>query len=139
MKNSKFCILSIMRSRFRAGIAISILLALASCGGDAESIPSQQWQGITIHVQSRPSPPEPGMNEFLVIATYKSGKPGYDLFVRLRTRDGDPWREAIEDGEEGVYRRAVYVPDSEHAVLQMKIKRNDTESILHFPLRVETK
>jgi hypothetical protein len=139
MKNSKFCIFSLMRSRFRAGIVASILLALASCGGDTERIPSQQWQGMTIHVQSRPSPPQPGMNEFLVIATYKSGKPGYDLFVRLRTQDGDPWREAIEDGDEGVYRRAIYVPDTVDAVLQMKIKRNDAESILRFPLRVETK
>lgn len=128
-----------MNTRLRTGITAAVMLVLASCGGEAENIPSQEWQGMTIHVESRPSPPEPGMNEFLVIATEKSGRPGYDLFVRLRARDGDPWREAIEDGQEGVYRRAIEVPTGPHAILQVKIKRKDTESVLRFPIQVASK
>jgi hypothetical protein len=117
-------------------IAIILLLSVGGCG-EAVNIPPQQWQDMTIHVESRPSPPRPGMNEFLVIATDSHGRPGYDLFILLRARDQDRWTEAIEDGEEGVYRRAVEVASGSHPELQVKIRRNKAETILYFPLRAK--
>jgi hypothetical protein len=118
-------------------IGMILLLSAGGCG-EAADIPSQHWQDMTIHVESRPSPPRPGMNEFLVIATDTNGKPGYDLFILLRASDQDRWTEAIEDGQEGVYRRAVKVEPGRHPELQVKIRRDNEGTILHFPLRVKS-
>ena len=118
-------------------IALFLLAVLTACGGDpAMDAPVQKWQGMEVRVESRPSPPSTGMNEFLVMATGERGRPVYDLIVSLRTDDKDEWKQAIQDGQVGVYRRAADVEPGTRSVLQVQIKRNGTESILRFPLKV---
>ncbi len=96
----------------------------------------QNWQGMEVRVETRPSPPRIGMNESLILVTGEHHRPIYDLMVSLRTSDQDPWKQAIQDGQVGVYRRAVEVAPGTRSVLQVQIKRNGTESILRFPLNL---
>ncbi len=117
--------------------AMTLLALVAGCGKPSEDIPPQMWENMEVRVESRPSPPRVGMDEFLVMVTDRRGHPGYDLIVSLRTSDQDPWKQAIEDGQVGVYRRAVEVGPGARAVLQVQIRRRDTESVLYFPLKIE--
>ena len=117
--------------------ALFVLGVLAACGGDhAMDIPAQKWRDVDIRVEVRPSPPRAGMSEFLVMTAGERGRPVYDLIVSLRTDDHDEWKQAIQDGQVGVYRRAVEVAPGTRSVLQVQIKRNGEESILRFPLNV---
>ena len=114
-----------------------ILVILSACGGDKlAEIPAQKWQGVEVRVEVRPNPPRAGMNEFLVMATGERGRPAYDLIVSIRTDDRDEWKQAIEDGQVGVYRRAAEVEPGARSVLQVQVKRNGEESILRFPLNL---
>lgn len=118
-------------------IKLFFLLLLAACGGDrvADTQP-QTWQDAAVQVESRPSPPRPGMNEFLVIVTGKGG-PIHDIMVSIRTDDQDPWVQAIQDGDIGVFRRAAQVAPGTRSVLQVQIKRNGgAEGVLRFPLNL---
>jgi hypothetical protein len=126
--------------RYAWGKLTSILLLalLAACGGErAADTPPQQWQNLEVKVESRPSPPRMGMNEVLVMVTDGRGRPGYDVMVSLRTSDQDPWKQAIEDGQVGVYRRAVEFAPGARSVLQVQLKRNDKEGVLLFPVAVQ--
>lgn len=117
-------------------IKLSLLVLLAACGGDhAADTQPQKWQGAEVRVESRPSPPRPGVNEFLVIVTGERG-PIHDIMVSIRTDDQDQWIQAIQDGEVGVYRRAAKVAPGNRSVLQVKIKRNGAEGVLRFPLNL---
>jgi hypothetical protein len=114
-----------------------LLGMLSACGGEqAADSPPQQWQNMEVRVESRPSPPRPGMNEFLVLVTNAHGRVDSDLIVSLRTSDQDPWKQAMQDGLMGVYRRAVEVAQGSRSVLQVQIKYNGKESELRFPLNV---
>ncbi len=110
---------------------------LSACGGDIDSAPSQNWQGVNVQIESRPSPPQVGMNEFLIMATNQRGQPVYDLIVSIRTSNQDPWVQAIEDGQMGVYRRAAEVGPGERSTMQVQIMRDGVKSELRFPLKVE--
>lgn len=119
-------------------MCLSLLLLLAACSGGDGSAPDaqpQMWQGAEVRVESRPSPPREGVNEFLVIVTGKRG-PVHDIMVSVRTDTDDPWVQAIQDGEVGVYRRAARVGTGDRSVLQVQIKRNGAEEVLLFPLNV---
>lgn len=106
---------------------------LAACGGDVtQQLPPQQWQGLEVRVEARPSPLHDGTSEFLVMVADSRGKPAYNLIVSMRTNDSEPWKQAIEDGQVGVYRRGIKAESG--AVLQVQIKRNDAEGLLRFPL-----
>lgn len=109
---------------------------LVACSGDrvADTQP-QKWQDAEVRVESRPSPPRPGVNEFLVIVTGKRG-PVHDIMVSVRTDDQDQWIQAIQDGEVGVYRRAAKVALGTRSVLQVQIKHNGAEGVLRFPLNL---
>jgi len=62
-------------------------------------------------------------------------RPVHDLIVSLRTSDDQKWRQAIQDGRTGVYRRAVRVDDPRTQVLQVKLqRRNGEEALLRFPI-----
>jgi hypothetical protein len=119
--------------------ALLLSCALSACGGSepAAEIPAQKWQDADVRVESRPSPPKPGMNEILVMVTGERGRPVYDLVVSLRTDDNDAWKQAIQDGRVGVYRRAVEVRPGARSTLQVQIRRNDAESVLRFPLALD--
>ena len=109
-------------------------LALWACGSDASyTLGQQQWGEVSIQIQSRPAPVAVGMNEFLIIATDARGGPVHDLLVDLRMKDGDDWRQAIQDGFSGVYRKALAV-DSLQEQLQVRIKRGAAETALRFPV-----
>jgi len=112
------------------------LLLLTACGGDriADTQP-QKWQGAEVRVESRPSPPQPGKNEFLIIVTGERG-PIHDIMVSVRTDDQDQWVQAIQDGDIGVYRRAATVAPGTRSVLQVQVKRNGAEGVLRFPLKL---
>ena len=112
-----------------------VLLSGCSSKPDLDAIP-QQWQGLDVRLESRPSPPAAGMNEFLVIVTDQHGQPAWNCMINIRTADADPWKQAIQDGREGVYRRAALLGEGERSILQVKIKRGDTESTLRFPLNL---
>lgn len=117
-------------------IKLLFLLLLTACGGSrvADTQP-QKWQDAEVRVESRPSPPRSGVNEFLVIVTGKRG-PVHDIMVSVRTDDQDQWIQAIQDGEVGVYRRAAKVAPGTRSVLQVQMKRNGVEGILRFPLNL---
>lgn len=89
-----------------------------------------------VSIESRPNPPAPGMNEILVMVTGDRGRPAYDLMVSLRTSDQDEWKQAIQDGLIGVYRRAVDVEPGTRSTLQVQIKHNGEQSVLRFQLPV---
>ncbi len=112
-------------------------LLLAACGSPEPQfeIPVQKWEDTVIEIQSRPTPVRPGMNEFLVIATLERGKPVHDLIVELRGAPSDKWRQAIQDGHSGVYRKAVSIPQSSHYLyVQLRRKRTDEAVELTFDL-----
>ena len=116
-------------------VAFLLLGILSACDDQAGNIPSQNWQGVDVHVETRPSPPRDGMNEFLIMTTNKRGQPIFDLIVSIRTSDQDPWVQAIEDGQMGVYRRAAEISPGTRSVVQVQIMRNGEESVLRFPVR----
>ncbi|MBI1174498.1 MAG: hypothetical protein GC139_04430 [Sideroxydans sp.] len=117
--------------------AALLAVLLSACSGAADNIPPQKWQNLDVRVETRPSPPRTGMNEILVMVTDERGRPGYNLLVSLRGSDEDRWVQAIEDGQVGVYRRAVAFPPGAKAVLQIQIKRGNEESELRFPLQMQ--
>lgn len=126
-----------LRREYVKYIKLFFLLLLAACGGErrvADTQP-QKWQGAEVRIESRPSPPRPGKNEFLVIVTGERG-PIHDIMVSVRTDDQDQWVQAIQDGDIGVYRRAAQVAPGTRSVLQVQIKRNGAEGVLRFPLNL---
>jgi len=112
------------------------MLAACSGGDEAVQVPAQAWQGLEVRVESRPSPPRAGANEFLVIVSEKRGKPAHNLVVSLRTSDRDDWKQAIQDGQVGVYRRAIEARPGERSTLQVQLKGRGAEGVLRFPLQL---
>ncbi len=112
-------------------------LALCGCGGGTQDSPIVHWRDLDVHVESRSYSPIPEMRELLVFVNRKSALPAWDCRVDLRTSDADPWKQAIEDGRVGVYRRAAKVDDREHSVLQIWIRAEGTETVLRIPLAVQ--
>lgn len=97
-------------------------------------MPAKTWEDITIQVETRPPLLEKGMNEFLVIATKTDKRPAHNLVVSLRINDSGPWHQAIQDGEVGVYRRAINTSMPKTDVLFVRLVRDNREGILEFPL-----
>ncbi len=118
--------------RMLAGLAFGLLTA---CGADtAQNQPPQRWQNLDVQIESRPNPPRAGMNEFLVMVNDSRGRPAHDLVVSLRSGDADPWKQAIQDGQVGVYRTAVKIEPGANPVLQVQLQGKDAEGVLRFPL-----
>jgi hypothetical protein len=122
----------------RYGSVVLVAAGLVACGtaNDAAAPPPQQWGNATIAVQTRPMPPRVGMNEFLVIGTKAGGKPAWDMVVMLRTDDGESWRQAIQDGESGVYRKALPL-DAGQQALHVMLRRGAEETVLEYPFSVQ--
>jgi len=133
-----------MRSFFCSSITALLVTGwLTGCGGkNAENrfiIPAQSWQDIEIRVETRPEPVRVGMNEFIIIINdhLKKIRPAYDYIVDIRTSNRYPWRQAIQDGHSGVYRRAVPLDQIKHPVLQVRIEKEiqgGGRTTLFFPL-----
>ena len=115
----------------------ALMLALFACSTDTQVSPAENWRDLQIHVESRSYAPIPGMKELLVFINRNRVLPAWDCRVDLRTSDADPWKQAIEDGHVGVYRRAAKVDANEHSVLQIWIHAEGEETVLRFPLEVQ--
>ena len=117
----------------RAAMAAMVLM-LSGCSGGTQDSPTAYWRDLQIHVESRSYSPIPGMRELLVFVNRGPTLPAWDCRIDLRTSDADPWKQAIEDGHVGVYRRAAKVDDREHSVLQVWIRAEGNETVLRIPL-----
>ncbi|MGO9039201.1 MAG: hypothetical protein ACLPX1_02205 [Steroidobacteraceae bacterium] len=124
-----------LRSRW-CGIALG--LALCGCSGPVQDTATVNWRDLQVHVESRSYGPIPGMKELLVFVNRNGSLPAWDCRVELRTSDADPWKQAIEDGYVGVYRRAAKVDEGEHSVLQVRLSAEGSETVLHIPLMRNT-
>jgi hypothetical protein len=113
----------------------ALVLALPACTGGTQDSPTETWRDLQVHVESRSYGPIPEMKELLVFVNRNGTLPAWDCRVDLRTSDADPWKQAIEDGRVGVYRRAAKVDQGAHSVLQVWIRAEGTETVLRIPLR----
>ena len=129
----------------RFGVLALFLLVLSGCADEqAVLLGPQQWQDLEFVVEIRPSPIRAGMNEFIVIASRDVYKPGIGLIVDIRANEKMAWRQAIQDGFTGVYRRAVRVNNPQTDVLAVHVRRDkksqkenkgkESETTLYFPL-----
>ncbi len=117
---------------------VTAILSLSACSGSNTSTDPapQNWHGISFQVDTRPSPPQKGMNEIVVTANdIKKNIPEWDLIISIRSSDQDDWKQMIEDGRMGVYRRAVNVEPGERSTLKISIKHGNEEGELRFPLQ----
>ncbi len=124
------------------GILLLASLLLACADDNAVLLGPQEWDETRFIVESRPSPITRGMTEFIVIATQGSARPGVGYVISLRASEGREWRQAIQDGYTGVYRRAVWVEDPEGGRLAVNIRKagekgDEKETTLYFPFRSE--
>ncbi len=123
------------RDRRLLPVLLSCLFLLYGCGGERVSAyPSQLWEDITIEIETRPARVEEGMIEFLVIATRQPRRPAHNLLVFISIDDTGAWQQAIQDGHMGVYRRALMITDPASNVLNVRIRYDDRERTLQFPL-----
>jgi hypothetical protein len=120
--------------RDRRAALPALVLALCGCSGGTQDSPTENWRDLQVHVESRSYAPIPGMKELLVFINRNRVLPAWDCRVDLRTSDADPWKQAIEDGHVGVYRRAAKVDGREHSVLQIWIHAEGNETVLRIPL-----
>jgi hypothetical protein len=121
-----------------SGLLVLVAVGMAACdsASDTASLPPQQWGNVGIAVEIRPVPPRVGMNEFLVIGTESGGKPAWNMVVMLRTDADEGWRQAIQDGESGVYRKALPLGPGQQA-LHVKLRRGGEETELEIPIAVQ--
>lgn len=118
-----------------ASLAAAALLLLPGCGGSGIApYPPQTFEDVVIEVQTRPARVEEGMIEFLVIASREPRRPAHNLLVYISIDDTGVWQQAIQDGHMGVYRRALAITDPVNNVLNVRIRYDDRERTLHFPL-----
>lgn len=120
------------------GWLVLMFMMMAACGRGPEVAgpPPQSWGKVVVRIESRPIPPRVGMNEFLVIGTEAGGRPAWNMMVTLRTKASDDWRQAIQDGESGVYRKALPLGAGEQ-ILYVRLQRGSDETVLEFPLKVD--
>jgi len=113
---------------------------LTACMGDIPMSPTQQWDGLDFRLETRPPYITQGMMEFLVIANRPGRKPASGMIIDLRVGPTGRWVQAIEDGNVGVYRRAIKVNDPKTDIMYVHIRRKDKdknedkEGLLEFPL-----
>ena len=119
---------------FDIGRIIILGLMLLSCSNnDANFLPVQHWQGIEFLVEPGPAPVRPGSTEFIVRATEADGHAAFDLIISVRLNEEAPWRQAIQDGQTGVYRRGLVV-EAGQEILYMQIRKKDETADFKFPL-----
>ena len=108
-------------------------MMLCGCGSATQDSPTEYWRDLRIHVETRSYSAVPGMRELLVFVNRGGELPAWDCRIDLRTSDADSWKQAIEDGRVGVYRRAARV-DQDHSILQVWIRAEGSETVLRIPL-----
>lgn len=127
-----------LNGNLRLPVIALLVVWLSACGvGGGYFLSPQQWGETQFVVEVRPGPPVKGMNEFVIIATDVNGTPGYQYVISIKTDSGGRWRQMIQDGHSGVYRRAIPVSDPSNGVLSVEIKHQKEkakQTILTFPL-----
>ena len=78
-------------------------------------------------------PVRPGATEFIVRTTEADGHAAFDLIISVRLDQNAPWRQAIQDGQTGVYRRGLVV-EAGQEILYMQIRKKDETADFKFPL-----
>jgi hypothetical protein len=136
MKSARMIADLLRRARWilRRAALPAAAIALASCGGESRDSATLSWRDLQVHVESRSYGAIPDLKELLVFVNRNVTLPAWDCRVDLRTSDADPWKQAIEDGHVGVYRRAAKVDARDHSVLQVWIHAEDSDTVLRFPL-----
>jgi hypothetical protein len=125
------------RGLLRLLLVLVVASFLSACADkNAVVLGPQQWKNLTFKIETRPSPLRVGMNEFIVIANRDGDKIGVDLVIMMRVGERGEWRQAIQDGFSGVYRRAVQVDDPATQSLHVHVHRtkDEDETMLIFPL-----
>ena len=118
----------------KTAFAAFLLVLLAGCSGNERfRLPVQHWKDIQITVETRPEPVQVGMNEFIVMTTDSRGVPVADLVIAIRTGQSGKWRQCIQDGHSGVYRKAIAVRHKGDA-LTVQLRRRDEQAEFTFPL-----
>ncbi len=120
-----------------ATVVLLCFTAVACGRGDAYLLEPKWLGNVEILVESRPGKPKVGMNEFLVIATHKDRKPAYRYIISIGIKGSNKWRQSIQDGYSGVYRRAIQVNNPSVDVLAVKLEKAGKTEVLYFPLIVE--
>ena len=117
-------------------LCILCALLLSACSEEQATakIPPQRWKNYTVEMQSRPTPVVAGMDEFILIISRAKGGPAHDFIVSVRIDDTDPWKQMIQDGYMGVFRRAVAVHNPSSEELNVQIQEGDDIGYLRFPL-----
>ena len=114
------------------------MMNLVACSDSSTqlSILAQHWKEADIRIETHPNPPLAGMSEIVVIVTGPRGRPIQDLTVSLRGNSSMQWVQAIQDGNIGVYRRAIDIGDGESIALQVQLQQGEDKKILLFPLKL---
>jgi hypothetical protein len=119
-------------------VPVLLLLVIVACGGgNAYILGPQTHNEVEILVEIRPGAPTVGMNEFLVMATHENRLPESNYIVSVKLQGDNEWRQAIQDGATGVYRRAIRVNDPSKDVLMVQLASKDGKqpaAELKFPL-----
>ncbi|MDH3325216.1 MAG: hypothetical protein OEM38_00700 [Gammaproteobacteria bacterium] len=125
-------------------LILLVLIALSvSCTNEIPTTQFQEWGEYSFRLESRPPHVKPGMNEFLLIGNFKKKFRAYDLIVSYRMGPAGKWSQAIQDGNTGVYRKAMRVKNVETDVLFVYVKQNKKikmtdepveDQVFQFPL-----
>ena len=107
---------------------------LVGCVGEIPHSPILEWEEKSFRIETRPPFIEAGMMEFLVIVNLPRRKPASGLLISLRVGPTGKWVQAIEDGNVGVYRRAMRVGDPKTDILYVHVSDKEKETVLEFPL-----
>jgi hypothetical protein len=111
------------------------LLVIQACGQSSAYLLGPIWhQDVEVLVEVRPGKPKVGMNELIVIATRKNRVPAYEFVISIKRQGDSEWRQSIQDGHSGVYRRALNIVDPINDVLIVQMENGDDKVELAFPL-----
>lgn len=127
-----------MMKKFLSVLPGLVMMSLVACSDDNKhlSIPPQHWKEADIRIETHPNPPLAGMSEIVVIVTGPRGRPIQDMTVSLRGNDSMQWVQAIQDGNIGVYRRAIDIGDGESIALQVQLQQGADKKVFLFPLKL---
>lgn len=129
-----------MKNILHVILYVTMSLVIMSCGGEVARLAAQEFEGNIYQIEARPGPTIlKGMNEFLVIVSNKHNQPVADLILSLRIDNKIGWKQMIQDGRVGVYRRAIEIKDPQTGILQLQVRKDkdkDELTVLKFPLNL---
>lgn len=89
-----------------------------------------------VMVNTEPTPVSSGgMNEFWIKAVMSDKRAAHNLIIAIRSGESAQWKQAIQDGHTGVYRRALDIKNGQKSLyVSLRKKKGDGETVLEFPL-----